>query len=86
MATSSCHPATTLPWATTGWTASTAAYWGFVPRENIVGRPLFVYWSFITPEETKIATGMGDRVQQIGRVLVHFFDQTRWRRTLHMVR
>ncbi len=24
-------------------------YWGFVPRENIVGRPLFVYWSFQTP-------------------------------------
>src|SRR5580658_5157238 len=26
-------------------------YWGFVPRENIVGRPLFNYWSFITPED-----------------------------------
>src|ERR1039458_10017746 len=25
-------------------------YWGFVPRENIVGRPLFNYWSFKTPE------------------------------------
>ncbi len=21
-------------------------FWGFVPRENILGRPLFVYWSF----------------------------------------
>jgi hypothetical protein len=26
-------------------------YWGFVPRENIVGRPLFNYWSFVTPED-----------------------------------
>ena len=26
-------------------------YWGFVPRENIVGRPLFNYWSFKTPED-----------------------------------
>ena len=26
-------------------------YWGFVPRENIVGRPLFVYWSFNSPED-----------------------------------
>ena len=25
-------------------------FWGFVPRENIVGRPLFNYWSFETPE------------------------------------
>jgi signal peptidase I len=24
-------------------------YWGFVPRRNIVGRPLFVYWSFEMP-------------------------------------
>ncbi len=21
-------------------------FWGFVPRANIVGRPLFNYWSF----------------------------------------
>ena len=20
-------------------------YWGFVPRENIIGRPLIIYWS-----------------------------------------
>ena len=26
-------------------------YWGFVKRENLVGRPLFVYWSIATPEE-----------------------------------
>lgn len=61
-------------------------YWGFVPRENIVGRPLFVYWSFITPEEDEDRTSMSDRMQQFGHVLVHFFDQTRWRRTLHLVR
>ena len=26
-------------------------YWGFVPRENIIGRPLFNYWSFDYPED-----------------------------------
>ncbi len=25
-------------------------FWGFVPRQNIIGRPLFNYWSFKTPE------------------------------------
>ena len=30
-------------------------YWGFVPRENIVGRPLFVYWSFNSPEDDERA-------------------------------
>ena len=25
--------------------SSDSRYWGFVPRENIVGRPLLIYWS-----------------------------------------
>ncbi len=24
-------------------------YWGFIPRANVIGRPMFIYWSFITP-------------------------------------
>src|SRR6202042_2899915 len=24
-------------------------YWGFVPRENIIGKPLIIYWSFDAP-------------------------------------
>jgi signal peptidase I len=61
-------------------------YWGFVPRENIVGRPLLVYWSFVTPENQLEKTGLGDRASFVGHILLHFFDQTRWRRTLHLVR
>ena len=61
-------------------------YWGFVPRENIVGRPLFVYWSFNSPEEDEEHVSMGERMQQMSHVLLHFFDQTRWTRTFHIVR
>jgi signal peptidase I len=61
-------------------------YWGFVPRENIVGRPMFVYWSFQTPVNQINKTGIGDRVAFMGHVLVHIFDQTRWNRTFHVVR
>jgi signal peptidase I len=61
-------------------------YWGFVPRENIVGRPMFVYWSFITPDDEQDRTGIGDRVAFFAHEAIHFFDQTRWRRTLHLVR
>ncbi len=32
-------------------------YWGFVPRQNIMGRPLFNYWSFVTPEDQYDQTG-----------------------------
>ena len=61
-------------------------YWGFVPRANIVGRPLVVYWSFITSEEQINKTSLGDRAAWMSHEFLHFFDQTRWRRTFHVVR
>jgi signal peptidase I len=61
-------------------------YWGFVPRENIVGRPLFNYWSFQTAEEAYEQTGLGANLAWMGHVAVHFFSDTRWKRTLHVVR
>ena len=61
-------------------------YWGFVPKENIVGRPLFNYWSFITPEDRYEKPGIGNAVAWMGHVALHFFTETRWMRTLHPVR
>ncbi len=60
-------------------------YWGFVPRENIVGRPLFNYWSFKTPEHQYEETGIGSKVAWLGHVVIHFFTDTRWNRTLKMI-
>ncbi len=61
-------------------------FWGFVPRENIVGRPLFVYWSFETPADQIDKTSFSDRIGFMFHVLVHIVGQTRWNRTLHIVR
>jgi signal peptidase I len=61
-------------------------YWGFVPVENIMGRPLFVYWSFDTPADQENKTDMADRLSFMAHVVIHIFDQTRWKRTLHVVR
>lgn len=61
-------------------------YWGFIPRENVIGRPTFIYWSFETPPNQYKKTGIGDRLAFIGKVVLHFFDQTRWRRMFKMVR
>jgi signal peptidase I len=61
-------------------------YWGFVPRQNIVGRPLFNYWSFQTPEAVYEQPGIGHRLVWMGHVAVHFFTETRWSRTLHLTR
>jgi signal peptidase I len=61
-------------------------FWGFIPEENILGRPLFVYWSFKTPEDQEDKTSAGDQVAYIFHVVLHFFDGTRWSRMLHVIR
>ena len=61
-------------------------FWGFVPRENIVGRPMFVYWSFETPADEIDKQSLGDRIAFMGHILLHIFDETRWSRTFHIVR
>jgi len=61
-------------------------FWGFVPRENIVGRPLLNYWSFETPDDQEGKTGIGNNLAWMGHVALHFFTDTRWKRTLHPVR
>lgn len=61
-------------------------YWGFVPRANIVGRPMFNYWSFKTPEEQYQQTGVGNSVAWLAHVALHFFTDTRWSRTFHRIR
>ena len=61
-------------------------YWGFVPRENILGRPMFNYWSFKTSEDQYEQTGIGSTLASMGHVALHFFSDTRWSRTLHLIR
>jgi signal peptidase I len=61
-------------------------YWGFIPKENIIGRPMFIYWSFETPSDQYRKTDFGDRIGFLAHVVLHFFDETRWGRTLKVVR
>jgi len=59
-------------------------YWGFVPRENIVGKPLIIYWSY--DASTEALAGPTISVDHIVDLLEHFFTKTRWRRTFKLVR
>jgi signal peptidase I len=61
-------------------------YWGFVPRENIVGRPLFNYWSFQSTEDQLETPGLAHQLRWMGHVALHFFSDTRWKRTFHVVK
>jgi signal peptidase I len=60
-------------------------YWGFIPRENIIGRPMFIYWSFETPAGQYLKQDMPDRIAFLLKVIFHFFDQTRWSRMFRVV-
>jgi signal peptidase I len=60
-------------------------YWGFVPRENIIGRPLFVYWSIEMPESGAEEVPLKEQAGSTLHEFVHFFDETRWRRTFHRI-
>lgn len=60
-------------------------FWGFVPYENVIGRPMFIYWSFITPRDEYERQSIGDRIQWFFNILFHFFDRTRWSRIFHVV-
>jgi len=61
-------------------------YWGFVPKENVVGRPLVIYLSLDMPEKEDIAgVGTSDRLSRFTYVITHAFQNIRWKRTMRIV-
>ena len=52
-------------------------YWGFLPRENIKGKALVIYWSYDVGSDEEGGTLPA---------IIHMFTRTRWNRLLHSVR
>ena len=59
-------------------------FWGFVPRQNIIGKPLVVYWSFDASSEHLQDPNVS--WEHIKDLSVNFFSKTRWRRSFMLVR
>jgi signal peptidase I len=57
-------------------------YWGFVPRANIVGRPLVIYLSVRGSEPGRSS----DKLIHSGQTLAHLLDLARWDRMFRLVR
>jgi len=58
-------------------------YWGFVPRGNIIGKPLIIYWSYDAPtDELQNPTIGFDHLKDLS---LNFFSKTRWHRTFMLI-
>src|SRR5580692_4391893 len=58
-------------------------YWGLVPRENIIGKPLIVYWSYDAPTDQLQDSGIS--VTHVFDLVKNFFPKTRWKRTFMLI-
>jgi signal peptidase I len=56
-------------------------YWGLVPRDNIQGKPLIIFWSYDAPTEDLLDYNF----HHIFDLAEHFFTKTRWNRTLKLI-
>jgi signal peptidase I len=61
-------------------------YWGFVPRENIIGKPLIIYWSYKASTNDLAGATVGSLISHMVDLGEHFFTRTRWSRTLRVIR
>jgi signal peptidase I len=59
-------------------------YWGFVPRENIIGRPLLIYWS-VQDWDRGPTDSFSGRLYHLAYAVTHIFQITRWNRTLRLI-
>jgi len=61
-------------------------YFGFLPENLIVGRPLVVFWSYEDGKDAHLKTSFGEQIKLYGERVVFFFTRTRWSRLGSLVR
>ena len=65
--------------------SSDSRVWGLVPRENIVGKPVLIFWSYDAPSERFIAGGLLNPEHALD-VMQHIVTRSRWNRSFKLVR
>jgi signal peptidase I len=66
--------------------SSDSRYWGFVPRDNIIGKPFLIYWSYRASTEDLTGESVNSLFTHFVDLGEHFFTRTRWERTFKLVR
>jgi signal peptidase I len=65
--------------------SSDSRYWGFVPAENIVGRPLVIYWSVLRSASAAAGSPPSDKLSSLAYDVTHMLHDVRWHRMLRTV-
>jgi signal peptidase I len=60
-------------------------FWGFVPRQAIVARPVVIYFSVRRPSTTDVQQGANDRLGHEGEIAARVVDFARWGRIFRVV-
>jgi len=60
-------------------------FWGFVPRADIVARPLFIYFSVARPSTTDVQQAADDRLGNDRQISAKVTGFARWKRIFHVV-
>lgn len=61
--------------------SSDSREWGYVPLKNVIGEPLFVYWSYDAPTSRWLDENFEHRMAFYASIAGNFFSHTRWSRT-----
>ena len=61
-------------------------FWRFLPRQHIVGRPLFIFWSYEDAPDAHLKSSPGELLQLYGERILFFLTRTRWSRMGQLVR
>jgi signal peptidase I len=60
-------------------------YWGFVPRENIIVKPLIIFFYYTATTESLASSSVNALSRHFWDLLQHFFTKTRWRRSFQLI-
>jgi len=61
-------------------------YFGFLPEDLIVGRPLVIFWSYADGKDAHLKTSLAEQLKLYGERIIFFFTRTRWSRIGSLIR
>jgi signal peptidase I len=65
--------------------SSDSRFWGLVPRQAIVARPLVIYFSLTRPSSTDVEQAVDDRLNHDRQLSARLAGFARWKRIFHVV-